>query len=403
MNSLFVCHSTGDSNALIATAKELIKKNSRHQIVFFIIGKAAIKQIEQLKEASFLNLNVKANFVFHIIEDSLIAKSESAALTENDFESIKTDLIQLIKKYEITNALVGTPSLNHASLPFQMAEYLTNHFKEDHLLIYNDYLFKEKAHGYWNMLDQDWAREITHLVPLPTAKNAITKINPFLRAEIVGHPAIDISLSEAPVNKKEIREALAVDEKQALIFISGSKNFSQDKDLLTSLFPLLEQASKESSFDFELRLGIHPGIADAKAYITEILSLINGFPTISQHIKLLVNPTSMDQLTLAKESRDTLLPTSLCSDDISHAADGLVSTSPATLFNQAVLQGKPAYCHEADKVSYLPSERAFQGKEKLPSFLFKLKKKETPKPMTRTEIGLAENESFVENMPKLLS
>ena len=223
MNSLFVCHSTGDTHALIATAKALIKKNCNHKIAFLMIGDAAAKQ--------WAALPVNSQSLSETIPVALIKKSATDSLNKEDFAVVTSAILRLIEKHKLTKALVGTPSLNRSNLAFQITEYLTQRFDNKHLFVYNDYLFKEKAHCYWKMLDENWAQEMTYL-------------------------------AEAPINKSVIRETLTVKDTKSLIFISGSKDLSQDKELLEALFQTLTENPK---LELELRLGSHPGVVAANA------------------------------------------------------------------------------------------------------------------------------------------
>ncbi|MES2142559.1 MAG: hypothetical protein V4471_06755 [Pseudomonadota bacterium] len=394
MSTLFVSHSVGDSAALIATAKSFIKKNSEHKIIVLAIGNAAEKK---WNEALLSNAELKNSVFIKTLDSSLKNKAETTSLEADEFKTFQTAVLDpIIQEEKIENVLIGTPSQNKAGLAFQIAEYLSHHFKNDHLFIYNDYLFKENDHCYWETLERTkkWSQNVTHLVPLPKTRKVIHAINPSLQVEVVGHPSIDTSLSRGEVNKAHVQESLAIKGSQSLLFISGSKDLAKDKALLEALFQALE---KDPNPELELRLGVHPGITDPNNYITGILNLIAQFPSINQHIKLFVKPSLITQLSLTHSNEKYILSSLFNSDDVAHIADGVASTPPSTLFTVAALQGKPAYYHEADKRSYLPSTSFLSGRDELPLFFTTMQKNRVRQPMSQTELGLSEK-PFSEQM-----
>lgn len=279
MNSLFVCHSEGDSNALFTTAEALLKKSKEHNVFFLIIGNRAKEKWKGLPVDSILrNLAIT-----EAIPESLIKRSETSHLSEKDFDTIKIILDGFIKEHKIINGLVGIPSQNKSGLAFQIAEELTQHFNNKHVFVYNNYLFEEKTHCYWQVINKKvWGEKISCFVPLVVAKEKVNTINPSLEANVVGHPSIDATLTEMPSNKVFVREELGINESEAILFISSSKNFPEDRELLETLFQTLQ---KNLNPRLQRCLGIHPWVSNPDKYIAEILKKIEEFPSVAQQVK----------------------------------------------------------------------------------------------------------------------
>lgn len=291
MNSLFLCHSEGDSNALFTTAEALLKKSKEHNVFFLIIGNRAKEKWEGLPVDSML----KNLAITEVIPESLMQKSETSSLNEEDFASIKIILDRFIKKHKIANGLVGTPSQNKSGLAFQIAEELTQHFNNKHVFVYNDYLFEEKAHCYWQVINKKgWGEKINCLVPLFATKEKVNTLNSSLEVNVVGHPSIDAALTEMPRNKGFVREELGINESGSLLFISGSKDLSEDRELLETLFQTLQK---------NLNPRLKPGKDKLSLFFSEVEKEKTPQPMTRTELGLASNQTfpeaMSEQLTLA--------------------------------------------------------------------------------------------------------
>lgn len=324
---------------------------------------------------------------------------------------LNKQVVHYVADHQIQNALVGTPSQNTETRSFDIAKTLTTYFSNQHVFIYNDYLFEEKAHAYWTILNKDfssWQKQTHWLVPLPTVHQKITEKNSELTVSEVGHPIIDEAFTREPIDAEKVRQALEINEHYAFVYISGSKDPDQDIEFLTALFQgLSAYHTFAPAFNFALRLGIHPGLSDKQNYLKEVCTLIEQFPALSAHIKILVPNKSDYSLTEVDEGKFSqkyvtnipkLADKALSSEQITAAADGVASVCPATLTSLAILQGKPAYVHDTSKPSFFPSQCVYSGSNNLSTFFSALLEKEPKKPLSKPDLGLTENKSFAEEV-----
>ena len=383
MASLFISHSVGDSDALIAVAKQLIKKCPDQQIIVLTIGKAA----ENKWQALLLSKPELKTIIIKTLQQELQAKVELESLKNDIFENFKTTIIDpILTENEIENVLIGTPSQNKAGLVFQIAEYLTTRITGSKLFIYNDYLFKEPAHIFWEQLSKEWSANINFLAPLPKAKTEMCEHNPSINVDIVGHPVFDWP---KPSTDHDLRSKLEVTQADTLLFISGSKDLEKDKILLESLLETLE---KEQNCNVQIRMGMHPAVDKPENYVKEIIKCAKNFSFSNKQFKLLITPKLntqfsedyKDYLITAEENGNTI---------IDRAADAVVSPSPATLINQAISQNK--YAVYTEKTAYIESSKLYNNIAKF--FKSVSEKDATQQPLTRSELGIPE-ESFTETM-----
>jgi hypothetical protein len=396
MKTLFVCHSVGDTNAAIEVAKELLK-NVQNEVFFLAIHPTAEKRLT----ASMAALDQER---VHITSMDELFETSTQAISNSQ---LNKQVIQYVDAHHIQNALVGTPSQNTETRSFDIAQTLTTYFSNQHVFIYNDYLFEEKAHAYWAILNKDsssWQKQIHWLVPLPTVHEKITTKNSELTVSNVGHPIIDEALTRETIDTEAVRQALDINDHYSFVYISGSKDPDQDIEFLTALFQGL---STYSSSNIALRLGMHPGLSDKQTYLHQVCALIDKFPTLSAHIKILVPKndgrtlTEFDEQTLSHHSITDipkLADQCLSSEQITAAAEGIASVCPATLTSLAILQGKPAYVHDTSKPSFFSSQSIYSGASHLPNFFTALLNQTPKKPLNKADLGLAENQSFAEEV-----
>lgn len=385
VSTLFVCHSAGDNQVILETARKLLPK-TKEAIYFLTVGKTAESSFKKLSEKDD---SIKKN-TYHLSE--ILQLNETDALTiDNDALSPKQlEQIQIfLNRLNITKALIGTPSQIKAAAPFQIAEYLANQLKVG--LVYNDYLYKENAHLYWQILaeEKQWQTKYQWLLPLKTAKEELRKINTTVKSEIVGHPSIDtvINQTESNPNKEKILNSLQVSEKQTLLFISGTKNFEEDKALLNEL---LHTISKNNFSNIEIRLGIHPGSEKLQEYIQGLSNMIQQYANTSAAncTKFIITDALAKKIDLTKVDSTLLCRANVNGDEAADVAAGVACAVPATLLNKSAIKGVPAYYYQSDKKPYLPSDRLFVGKDNTASFFKKLSEKKSPITISKEKLSL---------------
>lgn len=392
MSILFVCHSIGDSNVLLESARKVLDK-SQDKLVILTIGQAAKTSVEKLATDDKLKQakQVKILSLANILGEEEMQQLENKALSESQLAKLKSAL----EKYEITKALIGTPSQINAQAALQIAEIIAAQVTPESGYIFNDYFYKENNHCYWHALEQksttetDWRKQYTWLAPLPKAEDAILKTNSLLKTLVTGHPGIDAVLEQKQPDTDIIagyRRALSSKD-HAILFISGTKDLSDDKTLLQEFLTVL---AKEENLKLQIRVGLHPGNQNLENYILEMLAMLEAkqFAKISECIQLVMPDALAARIKNSEILKNShILRVNLSGDQAACAADAVASAVPSTLVNQAAISGKPAYYHQA-KESYLSKERLFVGKQNIPGFFSRVNSQSRLDPVTKKELGL---------------
>lgn len=377
MSVLLVCHSVGDTNALLPVA-EIIKQEQKPYILA-VGATAEAKLRDGVPGAEVL-------FLSDWIGKENAALVEDSPLTEKMLAQVKKHL----KALEVTRALIGTPSKNDAAAPFQIAEILSAQLKSG--IVFNDYLFEEKEHTFWKTLKKqdEWQRQYTFFMPLPYAVADAKDANSSVFVDAVGHSSIDAALNAGKVPLDllaENRNALKVDG-DAILFISGTKDAEADRELLKAL---LETLSKDSQLNnIQIRFGLHPGAGNLQAYIEQISTLFEEaeFSDFRSCFKFIITEKVAAKIDSSQLDADLLLSADISGDEAAMAADGVACSVPATLLNKKLISGGPAYSHQ-DKRMYI--EGALTGPGNLSLFCLNVSNKKTRDPMTREDLGLKES------------
>lgn len=227
MKTLFICHSVGDTHTAIKVAKELLKK-VQNEAFFLAIHPNAQKCLTH-SLATFNQERIHITGLGELFESSI---QEIADVQLN------AKIIHYVEDHHIQNALVGTPSHNTETRFFDITKSLTSYFSNQHVFVYNDYLFEDTTHAYWTILNKEssWEKQLHWLVPFPGTHQKVTEQNSALTLSDVSHPIIDEAFTRETIETEAVHPALASNENYAFIYISGSKNPDQDIEFLTALF-----------------------------------------------------------------------------------------------------------------------------------------------------------------------
>jgi hypothetical protein len=395
MPTLFVCHSVGDTNAIMAAAKAFLKKAPEDEALkFLLIGKAAEEKFRALPPGDLFNdiARVELIYLSRIVGPDRAAALENGELIPEELGLISAQL------GEINKALIGTPSQNNCIVPFQVAGLLADRL--EHGCIYNDYLFEEKAHAYWGVVakeDDRWLKKYTWLLPLPGATELVHSLNPALRAESIGHPSIDSAIT-APTDSALIsrtRGELEIAEAQALLFISGTKDLDDDQALLWELYHAIASDAKYKNI--VIRIGLHPGAPDLSSYVESLQAQIPE--GLRDRVKLVITPKVEGACAEGVIRRELCISKGISGDNAANAANAVACSVPATLVNSAALQGKPGF-YLQDKEPFIQG-RLLAGRANAVLFLDQIASAKKPEPATKGALGLCE-EAATEIMAKML-
>jgi len=344
MNILLICHSVGDANIIIQTARKLSEKEAAN-IHLLVIGQAAKNRVEAEK----FSKNIKVTYLNEILQKPF-SDFDNRPLNEEEFSQV----VDCLDSWKIDSALIGTPSLNDAGAPFQIAAYLAERLQ--HGLFYNDYLFYEEKHLYWKKIaEKGWTEKYRWLLPLPQAQKKFKEKNLDLKTEVVGHLAL-AAIRENKEDSNKLRSGLQDNSQNRLVFISGGKSVKEDLQLLSAI----TEALKEKRFsNIDVRIGLHPGLVskDLNDYLTKMVQHLLQNP-VKNSIQFIIDPSKresiLNQLTNPEISLDLnqterfFRPVQIRGDQAAAAADGVACFVPATLVTQAAAQGKFAACYKGE-------------------------------------------------------
>lgn len=388
MSTLFVCHSTGDTNVILDVARELLS-NSHDSITILVVGQAAKRKLESLNEGDSLKKSERVNITYlsKIIGEQEMLKSEDDKLSEKQLSLLS----EAINKMKISKALIGTPSKNNAQIPFQIAAFIAEHLEVG--VIFNDYLFKEQKHIYWNTLTQNdkWQHTYTWCVPLLSTQKELEHTNKDVKSAVVGHPSIEACINTPEQNNSidAIRKQLGINDETALLFISGTKDLKADQSLLEEIFQARNETENKN---IQIRFGLHPGINDLDAYMKELTNHVEqDAAELGQYFKFIITDKLLPRVNL-KDINDSLIcKADVNGDNGAAAADGVACSVPATLATKSAITGKPAYYSNADKKSYLPADRMFVGKSNISHFFKSLSDKTVKGIISKEELNIPDD------------
>jgi len=340
--TLLVCHSTGDTNALLEVAKSLPPDE---QIYMFSIGSAATKILTD----ATLRHNITVIHANNLLKNNQ-GDYEDSAFTAEQLQTLK-DYFQSLP---IDRVLIGTPSKSHATTYLQMGEYFSNNSAIVYKAIFNDYLFEEPEHSYWLKLrllaespqEYLWLFNYYWLAPILEVANRIQRISPVLKTSIVGHTIFTQTTTH---NNVDIREKLTLAPDEPFICYSGSKIAEDDIELIQAIFSKMQDNSYQQ---IKMIIGLHPGMSNMLIYLNQLSQLITENNLIGRVKYIVNNAVSKNLGENIPNTRDAILA-NLGGNDIAKASNGVVSVLPATLANQAYLDGLPVYIARDIEKAYL--------------------------------------------------
>jgi hypothetical protein len=407
MNILFVCHSIDDTNAVLATAREILEQ-SQDNLIFLSIGQAAKRFLATQIWFNEYYSRIKVWSLADIFNEEIMLSLENSGFSAEQRIVMK----QFLQFEQISRALIGTPSELKALTAFEIGEDLTSNQSCRVCILYN-YLYIEADQPYQTVVsDQNsaWTHLVMWFLPLPAAQLHLNNINPRLRSRsvVVGDPTLDFFLGQANPPAEAINEAhaqLNVLDQQPLLFISGSKDKEADVKLLEGL---LTELKKRENAGIVIRIGIHPGIEDKKIneYVAALQEIIDQLPPANENdnrVKIVINnhiaDKGVDPVLLRRPS--IVRVTELSNDQACAIADGTASAQPATLCYGAALGGRPSYCHGKQK-SFIDVPHVYVGQENMPLLFNQLRSRARAAVLTRTQIGIPEESSSKVMASKLL-
>jgi hypothetical protein len=398
MNILFVCHSEGDTKAVLATAREILE-HSDGNLIFLAIGQAAKRLLGTQDWFADFPRRIKIYSLANIFSEEIMLSLENAGFSEIQRNVMK----DFLEHEEISRALIGTPSELKASTAFEIAEDLTSN-QSCRVCILHNYLYIEAEHPYHAIISNPnhrWTHLVMWFLPLPAAQLLLQSINPSLSSQshMVGDSVFDFFLSQTSPSSKVVSDThvmLNVLEQQPLLFISGSRDQEADVKLLEGL--LIELKKRENA-GIVIRIGINPDLEDSKinAYVTAMQEIIDRLPdedNNSNRVKVVINNQiankGVEPMLLRR--RSIVRVAELSNDQACTAADGTASSHPATLCYSAALGGTPSYYHGEQKF-FLDVPQLYVGKENMHLLFNQLRSKSRAAAVTRSQLGIPDEKS----------
>ena len=342
---LLVCHSQGDTETLLDTARALKEQSKPYQ--FLAVGHVAKRKLKEEEAYIEIDDSFKDSQELSEQQRSELIDSLNAKLKNGDGELI------------FGRAIVGTPS-QQTDVPMQIADWCMEELgnNKNKVAISNEYLFFDEKHVFWDQIrDKRHTRDNYHvLVPTNDARGQVQSFNDKAEVSVVGHMAFDRQQSVDPNTINQRREDLNIKDGNHFVFFAGGKNSEEDKETLTSLLEALRDKS-EIKKQTQIRIGMHPAVENKTNYLEKLSSLIQkGDPV--QFIITSKFKKKLEEELGSKQNVDALLndlpyvEADIGGPQGNEAADAVVSANPATDASTAAIAGKPVFTY--NKGSYLP-------------------------------------------------
>lgn len=340
--SLLICHSAGDTNASIEAARAL---PPHERIFIFSIGLVAKKMLS----------NTHLNSHISLIHADEILSGQRGDYEDGAFTPAQLQIIQdYLRSLKADRVLIGTPSKSHATTYLQIAEYFANDSTVVYRAILNDYLFEEPEHSYWLKLrllakaptELLWLFNYCWLTPLPEVSNRIHRISPQLQTSIVGHTIFNQSI---PVDVFHIREQLNLQPDEPFLLFSGSKVAHDDLELIQEIFSKMQSHAHQH---VKMIIGLHPGMENIAVYLNQLSELITN-SHLEGRVKYIISNAIFNNLGESSSNARDTIHANLSGNDVAKASNGVASVLPATLANQAYLDGLPVYIARDIEKAYL--------------------------------------------------
>ncbi|QLZ69101.1 hypothetical protein FOLKNPGA_01883 [Legionella sp. PC1000] len=359
MKLAFFISSAGDTDLALSSIKA-IEAHGQHEILLISLTKTAQDRI-----ASF-NSTLKTT---KITLPELLA-DENKSLTEGSCSKEQLDnLRKYLQKEKIDQVYCGIPSVS-SNIPFQIAAAL----EDIPVLMAYEFMFKPDNHKLWDHLSTLKNRSnIRWVLPLSQAAIDFGVIDKS-KLHIIGHLSIDNAFAVKPpaaASDEELakilkaeqdrsgktRKNLQIAEDKSFAFVSSTTQpVSVDSTFLNCVLDALPQHP-----NIDVRLGLHPGIENLDAYLTELLAVYkehqdackNQFKIILTD-DLFVKLKKPELTATNAEFKHVFIRVNVSGNEASAAADRVAQAVPGALLNQGILEGKPAYTHFGK--AYLPEK-----------------------------------------------
>lgn len=308
---LAICHSAGDTQAIVATAKVLAKRETNTTIL--VVGKTARDQLTKAME-SFAN---EKSWIKMLDIDSL---SEEKPITNNLLSISEPKLFDVcseLRKHKYDGLLVGTASYVLADQQSTLAQQILSQLAPNiPSAVFSDYAFYDPLH---TLSKERWFKLADKfLVPFKKAIEAFQA--DIEKSVVVGHPSVDVTkekytqwLNEEKSIIEKIHAKLTkinLNPEHEFVFVAGGK--AGDEPLIESLCIACQEVPS-----LKIYVGVHPGAE--QAYIDKLQAIIHE-RLVGEQIKI-----------LPKNTIET--------DEVVYLANGVVSIS-STVSTTAAACGK---------------------------------------------------------------
>ena len=341
MRVIFFVGALGDTDLIKATLTYLqtADHEATSQIILVPFTPAAVERtLEYENHASILRLPLSRLLD---TQDILTATTMTPAQLDR--------LANFVEDQRLAQACIGVPS-NNNEIPFQIALHLA---LPQPTIIVNEYMFQPVDHCFWRYVPRLAARQYLFAVPLAAARQAILTVCANANVQLTGHLSIDHALAVATLDVKTVKQALAIDaEKEDYVFVSGTTQpFAVESQFLESL---LSELAHTDYAQLQVRLGLHPGIDNADAYLHMLLDTCSQYALTSRQFKIILTPQFANKLLQAVPASPFLIVADIPGAIAAQAAAKVTQAVPGALLNEAAIQGKPCYFDRSSATPYLP-------------------------------------------------
>lgn len=375
---IFLVSSIGDSDLAAATANQLAIQ--KQPSIVLPMTPVAGKQLATKNFHSYVTYVSPTYF----------------GINENDKQfkeaSEITDVVEKLVSIQPHRICVGVSSYVDEEKALQLTKELAD--GRVALTIFNEHMFDLDPQHKFNQYKEHFASAsksyIRFVVPTPEAVGSL----PSDRTDKIGHLSLDV-VSQAPSNSpisEAVFQKLGLEKDQQFVFVSGTTQpIDVDKNFLAILLTELEKHPS-----MQVRIGIHPGVAEVNSYLAALLDVCLQHPALSGQVKIILNSNIASKLNENMCSRVELSEFILACDvkgpQAAAVATHIAQAVPGALPVMAVKGGKVAF---TGKPAHLPTQW-FATKE---SF-FSDKSDGKPRELDNSELSPGENTE--ERFAKLL-
>lgn len=357
MKIAFFVSSIGDTELALNSAKVL--RFQGYQTTFISLSKVSEERV--------IAAGKLAPIAQHTLCDLLVLSPQGLPLKRCTNKQLAR-IEKFVAEQHFSHVYVGVPSERNNEIALQIAARI----RHIPVLLASEFMFKpHPTHSIWQHLPKLKKNGNLHWgIPLKkTQSDFEIDTQP---VHTTGHLSIDRALQPVPYDTAAVKRTLEMtDDEQSLVFMSSTTQpLTCDTHFLKIMLAELPNHPK-----IQIRLGLHPGIRDLDAYLTEIIYAYRACSSPTR-FQIILPPSWRGKFKYPDfyfdnpDLKPLFLFQEISGPEAAAAADKVIQAVPGALLNEAAVRGKPVYTLlTEEEAPYLPKESFAQS----PAILFRSK------------------------------